>query len=520
MQEIPNIRFLTDLFSTLGDEVFVVDIEGNIKYKNATAQKLYPKVKNLNKLSHLFNFEICILKSEDILLYTPIFAGISAQEAFFANLTKQLNEKFFVEYSLTAIPIEKGLKIIILRNLANTDILEKYTTLENKTALLEEQVVSAVELKSRLENQLLRTNLINLVSDKVREFISTKKIIKIVLEQLRKTFEVSKVEFIENFQADTMGISSEVDEKNLLTKLFVPVVQDKKVFGALVLYRKTSQNTWQRDEIDLVKNVCSLLATSFAKEELYNELEAQKGELEKTLEQLKNAQLQIVQSEKLATLGQLVAGVAHEINTPLGAISSNFDLLDTIAENLPTDNELAALVKEVAPVNKEAIRRISRLISSLKNFTRLDEAKKKVVDLKEGILSTIALIAHEAKNCVEIKTDFTDIPKVSCYPDYINQVFMNILLNACQSIKNKGEVLVSTMQEGDFVKVSIVDNGEGISKENLSKIFDFGFTTKKIGQGTGLGLALAKKIVEEHEGRIEVESNLGKGTIFNIYLPT
>ena len=519
MNDIPSIDFLVQIFSSSGDEVFIVDFDGNITYKNEIAGKKYPKIKNINKISHLFNFEICILKSEDILTYNPISAALSAKEFFFANITKQINEKFFVDYSLTSIPVAANSKIIILKNNSNDNLLEQYETLETKSAELEDKVISAIELKSKLENQLLRTNLINLVSEKVQELIDTKKIIKIVLEQLRKILDITKAEFLTNADKSQTKISSEIDEKQLITKLFVPVFQDKKVFGVLVLHRKNSQNTWQKDEIDLVKNISSLLATSFSKEELFEKLEEQKKELEKTLEQLKSAQLQIVQSEKMAALGQLVAGVAHEINTPLGAIAGNLDLLLKLAEKSSEKNDLIEMLKEISPVNKEAIRRIDHLVKSLKNFTRLDEAKKKEVDIKDGIVSSIELISHETRGKIKIVTDFADLPKVSCYPDYINQVFMNILLNACQSIKGEGEIRIKTVSDGDFVCVSFVDNGSGIAKENLSKIFDFGFTTKKIGQGTGLGLALAKKIIDEHKGKITVDSKLGEGTTFNIYLP-
>ena len=519
MNNIPTIDFLIQILSSSGDEVFIVDFDGNITYKNEISDKKYPNIKNINKISHLFNFEICILKSEDILTYNPISAAVAANEQFCANITKQINEKFFVDYSLISIPIASNQKIIILKNNSNDNLLEQYEKLETKSAELEDKVINAIELKSKLENQLLRTNLINLVSEKVQELINTKKIIKIVLEQLRKILDITKAEFLTDIAISQPKISSEVDEKHLITKLFVPVFQDKKIFGVLVLHRKTSQNTWQKDEIDLVKNISSLLATSFSKEELFERLEEQKQELEKTLEQLKSAQLQIVQSEKMAALGQLVAGVAHEINTPLGAIAGNLDLLSKFAEKTSEKSDLVEILREISPVNKEALRRIERLIKSLKNFTRLDEAKKKEVDIKDGILSSIELIAHETRGKVKITKDFSDIPKISCYPDYINQVFMNILLNACQSIKDKGEIIIRTLQEGDFVCVSIQDNGSGISKENLSKIFDFGFTTKKIGQGTGLGLALAKKIVDEHKGKITVDSMVGKGTTFNIYLP-
>ncbi|MCQ2957690.1 MAG: ATP-binding protein [Candidatus Gastranaerophilales bacterium] len=198
-------------------------------------------------------------------------------------------------------------------------------------------------------------------------------------------------------------------------------------------------------------------------------------------------------------------------------MSSNFDLLSKIAENDKSD--LGEMIMQISPVTKEALRRISNMVKSLKNFTRLDEAKKKEVDIHEGLNSTIDLIAHETKNRIEIKKEYAELPLISCYPDYVNQVFMNILLNACQSISDKGEVCIKTSLKDNFALVQISDTGSGIEKSILKNIFDFGFTTKKIGQGTGLGLALARKIIEEHKGKIEVDSIVGKGTTFSIYLP-
>lgn len=517
MKNFQTLDFLKTFFSSLGDEIFLCDLDGNIKYKNPIAEDLYPKTKNINKLSHLFNFEICILKSEDILSYNPISAALEAKEPFGCAATKQINNNMFVDYFLNSWIINSDYKLIVLKNDYNKELLNNYEKIQEKNSELEEQILNTTGLKTRLENQLLRTNLINLVSEKVREYIDTKKIIKIVLEQLKKTIDIKQAQFNPNSSTNKRQISNEIDEKTLISKLFIPVYQGEKIYGEIILYRKNQQNTWQKEEIDLVKNIASLLSTAFSKEELYERIEMQKNELEKTLIQLKNAQLQIVQSEKMAALGQLVAGVAHEINTPLGAISSNLHLLETMAKN--NNPNLASILEETMSVNNEAIKRIEKLVKSLKNFTRLDEAKKKFVNLQEGILSTLDLLAHETKNKVTIKTNFENLPMVSCYPDYINQVFMNILLNACQSIKANGEVEIHTYQESNNVVISIKDNGSGIKKENLEKIFDFGFTTKKIGQGTGLGLALAKKIIEEHKGKITVESKEGKGTTFNIYLP-
>ncbi len=517
MEYVSSIDLLTTTFNSSGDEVFIVKEDGEIKYKNITAKELYPKVTNIWQISHLFDFEICILKNEDIMSFSPVTASLNSKEIFFSNVTKEVENRNYIDYTLTSFPLENNFKLIILKNNSNKELLKNNEELTKQNKDLEKQIANENELKKNLENLLLRTNLINLVSDKVREYIDTAKIIKIVLEQIKRTIAISSVYFSKDAK-QSEKIYFETDEQDLSSKLFAPVSTDKAFYGTLVLCRKNEQNTWQKDEITLVQNICSLLATSFSKEELYNELTDQKKELEKAFAQLKDAQLQIVQSEKMAALGQLVAGVAHEINTPLGAISSNLDILSKISE-ISEDTPLKEVLTEIAPVNREAIRRIDNMVKSLKNFTRLDEAKLKKVDIHEGLDSTIALIAHETKNRIEIRKNYGVIPIISCYPDYINQIFMNILLNACQSITDKGSIEVSTSADEQYVCICISDTGSGIDEKNLKKIFDFGFTTKKIGQGTGLGLALTKKIIDEHKGKIEVESKIGQGTTFKIYLP-
>ncbi|MCR4880441.1 MAG: GHKL domain-containing protein [bacterium] len=512
-------NILQDVFTASGDEVFICNIDGSIKYKNPIAQNKYPKISNINKLAHFFNFEICILKSEEILSYNPIKAALDATETFFANITKQVKDSIFEEYTITSLFLNDDERVVILRNDNQAYTSLKYIELEEKNSKLEEQILASQDLKLKLENQLVRTNLINFVSQKVQEYINTKKILKITIEQLEKTLDITKAEFAFDEGYKLLKVTSEVDNKKSKSKLLAPVYQDKKVFGVLILYKKASQNMWQKDEIELVKSVCSLLSTSFAKEELYNALKKQKTELEEALAQLKDAQLQIVQSEKMAALGQLVAGVAHEINTPLGVVISNMGMLEECTQRASDINKLKNFVSEVSPINKEALRRIENLVKTLKNFARLDEAKKKKVNIIDGIKSTLTLLNQETKSRIQIKENYEKIPPVSCYPDYINQVFMNILLNACQSIKDKGSIEIRTFVKDNAVVVAISDTGEGISKSNIKKIFDFGFTTKKIGQGTGLGLALAKKIIEEHSGKIEVESSLGHGTTFRISVP-
>jgi len=236
---------------------------------------------------------------------------------------------------------------------------------------------------------------------------------------------------------------------------------------------------------------------------------------------------QLIQSEKMAALGLLVAGVAHEINTPMGAIHSNNDIMTRavgkvrkLMESAP-DNEVRRLLDilgEVCRNNEIATERIMKIVRNLKNFARLDEAERKKVNIHEGIESTLSLLRHQLKSRIRIVKCFGDIPEIECYPNELNQVFMNILVNAAQAIKHRGEITVKTWREGDRVKIAISDTGVGIPPENLSKVFDPGFTTKGVGLGTGLGLSICYKIVQEHRGTIEAESSK-QGTTFTISIP-
>lgn len=236
---------------------------------------------------------------------------------------------------------------------------------------------------------------------------------------------------------------------------------------------------------------------------------------------------ELAQSEKMSALGLLVAGVAHEINTPMGAIHSNNDIMTRAVAKIrrllgpaPDKDIIRVLniLEEVCRNNETATDRITNIVRSLKNFARLDEAERKKVNIHEGIESTLALLRHQLKNRIRVVKRFGDIPEIECFPNQLNQVFMNVLVNAAQAIQDHGEITVTTCREGDRVKISISDSGPGIAPEHLSKIFDPGFTTKGVGIGTGLGLAICYKIVQDHHGTIEAESS-NQGTTFTMSLP-
>ena len=258
-------------------------------------------------------------------------------------------------------------------------------------------------------------------------------------------------------------------------------------------------------------------------------------ELKKANQELRETQSQLVQSEKMASLGNLVAGIAHEINTPVGAINSMHDTLmraveklkDTLASTFPKEyNEnraMQASLKVILDANRvitTGTERVTGIVRSLRRFARLDEAELKEVDIHEAIDNTLPLVHHDLKNRIEVVKEYGDIPPIVCYPSRLNQVFLNLLVNASHAIEGKGEIRIRTVLQEERVRVSIQDSGVGIPQENLDKVFDPGFTTKGVGVGTGLGLSICYQIVQDHLGEIQVESEVGEGTTFTVILPT
>lgn len=257
-------------------------------------------------------------------------------------------------------------------------------------------------------------------------------------------------------------------------------------------------------------------------------------ELEEAYHNLRAAQSQLVQSEKMASLGRLVAGIAHEINTPMGSVVSMFDTLFRASDRLKSILSVAETCDEAtaqkiqstfkAIENAQKIinlgtERIINIVRRLRSFARIDESELKDCNIHEGIEDTLTLLHHELKHNIKINRNFGDIPLISGYMGPLNQVFMNILINAKQAIEGKGEITITTSKKDDNVLIEFTDTGIGIPADKLDKIFDPGFTTKGVGIGTGLGLSICYQIIRDHHGEIKVESEVGKGTTVRIILP-
>ena len=285
-----------------------------------------------------------------------------------------------------------------------------------------------------------------------------------------------------------------------------------------------------------------------------DELRVARDASEEALKKLQQAQAQLVQNDKMASVGQLSAGIAHEINNPTGFVLSNLKTLeeyindircliteyDTLLQRCVgiSDEDVSCIVKniekfkekidvvfllhDIAQIFKETqdgMRRISKIVRDMKEFSHAGSDKPEYTDVNKGLESTLNIVWNEIKYKSEVKTLYGDIPQVLCYPQQLNQVFMNILVNAAHAIEGRGVITLRTFSENGNVVIEISDTGKGISPEHLSRIFEPFFTTKPVGMGTGLGLSVAYAIIKKHNGEITVDSKVGAGTRFQVCIP-
>ena len=295
----------------------------------------------------------------------------------------------------------------------------------------------------------------------------------------------------------------------------LPIYHHNSKLGVIVLL--TKQKTKLDDALEVLDGVSTQIGNAIIQSELYEKDARMVKELTKTLKELKETQLQLINSAKMASLGQLVAGVAHEINTQLASIKSNNEITGKLIKKIE-NQDLSELLKEANDIDKEAINRINLLVVSLRKYVRLDEAELQEADINKEIDLTLELLRHETKNRIEINKNYGELPPIKCYPNMLNQVFTNILQNAIQAIKGEGNISIDTNFVNNNLVVKIKDNGCGIKEPQ--KIFDLGYTTKGVGVGTGLGLAISQKLIEKHKGRIDVKTEIGKGSEFSITIPS
>ncbi|MHB1291896.1 MAG: sensor histidine kinase [Sulfuricella sp.] len=270
---------------------------------------------------------------------------------------------------------------------------------------------------------------------------------------------------------------------------------------------------------------------------LSEELEAR---VRQQVEIIETAQRQLYQAEKLASIGQLAAGVAHEINNPIGFIRSNLGTAQQYVARLGRlepvmktgsmaqfqsawkEADMEFLLEDFTALLGESIAgadRVAKIVADLKGFSSVDQAEAEIVDLNDNLRFASNVLAGQIKDKAELVLELGALPKTLCLPGHLNQVFLNLLLNAAQAITDQGRITVQSDAAGNEIRIRISDNGCGIPAGNLDRIFDPFFTTREVGSGTGLGLTVCRDIVQAHGGRIEVDSEVGVGTTFTVYLP-
>jgi len=349
-----------------------------------------------------------------------------------------------------------------------------------------------------------------------------------------------------------------VKEKNPISAACIPILAKDNILGIIYLENNLAEAAFDPKRISFFSTISAQLGISIENASLYENLEAkvvertqeivkQKEATEAALESLKSTQSKLVESEKMASLGQLTAGIAHEINNPINFVKANIDSLkldiddlksilaayhevqaesaeeklqhaQKLAEELDLNFLLMEIDKLIEDIKEGAIR-TSDIVSGLRNFSRLDEDAFKFVDINKGIDSTLTLLNSQLRDKVKVHKDYSELELVECLPGKINQVLMNILTNSIQAIPERGDIFIKTEQNKEKVYISIKDTGTGMTDEVKNKIFEPFFTTKDVGEGTGLGLSISYGIIERHGGEITVNSTPSIGTEFIVSLP-
>lgn len=379
--------------------------------------------------------------------------------------------------------------------------------------------------------------------------------------EISERLKHSEIVKIDDVNTCSEEIKQRLTQLSLGAWLFVPLKVDSQVWGSICVVKENRAYYWQAFEVELLCAVASSVAIAIKQAQIYEEIQSYAQQLEETLTELKNTQSQLVQKAKMASLGQLVAGVAHEINNPVNFIYGNItvamdyarDLLALVTlyrQNYPQPGpEIVKVLDGIDPdfiaddypkllkSMKEGASRISKIVLSLRNFSRLDEKEYKLVDIHEGIDNTLLILQHLINGSnngkeIEIIKDYSPLPKFTCYASQLNQVFMNLIANAIDALQTKPSlrrITISTKMDScqsnspisyGGIVIRITDNGHGMSEEVRSKIFDPFFTTKPVGSGIGLGLSICHNIVvEKHRGQISCISAPGEGTEFIVQIP-
>lgn len=544
---------LLNFYHNLEEPIIIYDKKSEILYHNLSFGKIFASFNNqkgykcLEKLSYKFSYQMCFLKSEDVRTYNPIISAIQKDYNYTTLVSYQKDENTFFHFTIKAFSIKKRYRVVYFYDTTNEIQSEK---LKEENERLRVQNIEFASTNSKAQNQAVKMALLNRISISIKNELDIKTLLLKSLKELSVVFGANKSYFAQ-FDKGEFKIKYTYPEvfapqigekliypKNILdclhkgensiqtcikehdgasipllnstNRIIIPILNQEQLLGISVIFTPKKEIT--QIEKELLVGISMQISSSLVQANLFSQISQKKEELEFAIKELKETQLQLINSEKMASLGQLVASVAHEINTPLGAISANNEMMEKVFNQF--DPSTLEILKQINSIDKEAIKRITGIVQSLKRFVRLDETVQQKAKINDELDLTLHLIQHKIKNGFEIIKNYGEIPAVNCYPNMLNQVFLNILMNGINSIENIkeknpeyiGKIELRTFVQDEFLNIEILDNGEGILEKDKKKIFQAGFTTKKKGQGTGLGLAICKKIIEKHEGKISFKT--------------
>ena len=426
------------------------------------------------------------------------------------------------------------------------DVASFYTESVNEVVMLTNSKYGAFGLFSR-EGHLEQFYTVG-INEELKLKIGNKPEGKGLLEKIYRSGETVIVNNIGE-HPDSCGFP---DGHPAMTSLIgTPLIVNDVIHGVIYLTDKNNGEAYNESDEVVIKLALKEIENVYVRADLINELAdsnisliQEKAEQTSLLEKIGEIQNQLLQSEKMASIGQLAAGVAHEINNPVGYVNSNItslegylneliSLINEISESENITSEdiekfkkeidydfIKEDVKQLLNESKEGINRVKKIVHDLKDFSHVDEEEWQWTDIHKGIDSTLNVVNNEIKYKAKVIKEYGDLPDIECIASQLNQVFMNLLVNASHAIEEQGTITISTGKaNNEYVWIKVSDTGKGIKKENINKLFEPFFTTKPVGQGTGLGLSLSYGIILKHGGKIDVESELDKGTQFTVTLP-
>lgn len=581
----------------IGAGLYIIDKDYNIRWQNKIMDKLFGELKEGEKCYKKY------LKSDNPCICCPVYPVLNGVEIFSEEKTMILKngiERYFLCTATPITDIDGNINEVIVIISDITERKMEHKRLEETLRIVEEakkeweQTVDCIDdvviLVDAKDNILRCNKILSTLTGKSYSELLNRKWQDVLRESgfTQKITDTGDVEIFhpsgKYFNYNIFYFKNAEDKNKYAAVITLKDITELKILTEsleitnMTLDKDRKELQFALDEISfLLKEVeekkdlsVRFMGLSTHESEfiytignhfnsMMDILESQHKELEKAYADLKAAQSQILQQEKMASIGQLAAGIAHEINNPMGFIISNLGSLsrytDKLSEFLKIQAEaiegLSSHTKEMGGnsdeeniLNKlkesrkslkidyilsdlnnlireslDGAERVKKIVQDLKSFSRVDEAEWKVADINAGIESTINIVWNEIKYKATVKKQYGDIPMTKCNPGQLNQVFMNILVNAAQAIEKHGEITIKTWHDNSYIYVSISDTGCGIPANIINRIFEPFFTTKEVGKGTGLGLSIAYDIVKKHNGDIIVESEFGKGTTFTVKIP-